>query len=162
MSQWKTVSTFLIQSKSIAPVEQPIGWYKQVKVTRLTEEDSSSRHFVDIRLYMDDNPTKIGLCLLPTEFKWVMSRLIRNKRSGKKAIGRREIMILKPNNWAISLRLCRPNRDPVEMSFSSRELKSLIELSSQIIEVINPHIDDFDSSDDEELISLVNSLNINQ
>src|SRR5205823_8759870 len=128
MSQWQTVCMFPVQSKSSAHAELAIGSYKQIRIVRLM--DLSSQLFVDIRLFRDNHPTRIGLCLHPTEYNWVMSQLERNKRGGKKVTGQRELQILKPVNWAFSLKLCRPSKDPIDLWFSSSELKSMVSLAS--------------------------------
>jgi len=86
--------------------EVPLGnGNKQVRVTKFWSFDNSNV-FVDIRVYKDSKtPSPIGICLKPEEFKWILSRLERQKRHGAKTLGRRCVRIEKPEGAAIRLKV---------------------------------------------------------
>src|SRR5277367_1476500 len=98
MPQWQFLYNLPLLSSPVS-AERQSDYTKEVRITKLTAQ--SCQLFVDLRQFKFQYATRIGISLFPAEFRWLMKRLIRNKRSGLKQMGKRVITITKPETSAV-------------------------------------------------------------
>lgn len=131
---WQCLHSFQL-SNSTALAETRSEYSKVCRITQL-EDLSACRLFADIRQVKENFPTRYGVTMLPQEFKWLIKRIQKNKRSGVKQIGQRVLTLTKPEKAALNIKLTRPQKEDIQVWLTGRELISLKEQSDAILHLL--------------------------
>jgi len=133
MSTWQVLFSIPLSTSNVS-AEQSSEFFKVLRVTKLTQE-TEMKIFVDIRLYKTNQiATKFGVTLLPMEFKYVMSKLRRN-RIGLKQNGRRAIILTKSQKEAMNIKVI--SRKTTDIWLTKEDIKFLLENWRQIWNTIS-------------------------
>jgi len=133
VSEWIPLYRIAVTTKPVK--EQFLSIY--TKYLQLTKLNSTyySRLFVDIRGFNNDNiPSKFGVTLYLSEFRWIISRLFKNK-AGVRQEGKRTLTVTKGDKFSMKINL-KSSFKKSELWLNYGEIKCLKETYQTVNSVI--------------------------